>query len=81
MKMNIGMYFGIILVTSVKCRIIFRIIVSYSMIPENFCLYSVVVVFFFLNIPYLIYQGPVVQSIVSLTSSLRGQLIECFVTL
>ena len=26
-------------------------------------------------------QGPVVQSIVSLTSSLRGQLIKCFTTL
>ena len=26
-------------------------------------------------------QGPVVQSIVSLTSSLRGQLINCFTTL
>ena len=26
------------------------------------------------------YQGPVVQSIVSLTSSLRGQLIKCFMT-
>ena len=25
--------------------------------------------------------GPVVQSIVSLTSSLRGQLIKCFMTL
>ena len=25
-------------------------------------------------------QGPVVQSIVSLTSSLRGQLIKCFMT-
>ena len=25
--------------------------------------------------------GPVVQSIVSLTSSLRGQLVECFMTL
>ena len=28
-----------------------------------------------------IVQGPVVQSIVSLTSSLRGQLVKCFVTL
>ena len=28
-----------------------------------------------------IFQGPVVQSIVSLTSSLRGQLVECFMTL
>ena len=27
------------------------------------------------------HQGPVVQSIVSLTSSLRGQLIKCFTTL
>ena len=26
-------------------------------------------------------KGPVVQSIISLTSSLRGQLIKCFVTL
>ena len=26
-------------------------------------------------------QGPVVQSIVSLTSSLRGQLVKCFTTL
>ena len=25
-------------------------------------------------------QGPVVQSIVSLTSSLRGQLVKCFTT-
>ena len=29
----------------------------------------------------LTYQGPVVQSIVSLTSSLRGQLVKCFTTL
>ena len=28
-----------------------------------------------------IVQGPVVQSIVSLTSSLRGQLVKCFMTL
>ena len=28
-----------------------------------------------------IYQDPVVQSIVSLTSSLRGQLVKCFTTL
>ena len=27
------------------------------------------------------YQGPVVQSIVSLTSSLRGHLVKCFTTL
>ena len=27
------------------------------------------------------YQGPVVQSIISLTSSLRGQLVKCFMTL
>ena len=27
------------------------------------------------------YQGPVVQSIVSLTGSLRGQLVKCFTTL
>ena len=26
-------------------------------------------------------QGPIVQSIVSLTSSLRGQLVKCFTTL
>ena len=26
-------------------------------------------------------QGPVVQSIVSLTSSLRGQLVKCFMTI
>ena len=29
----------------------------------------------------LVSQGPVVQSIVSLTSSLRGQLVKCFATL
>ena len=29
----------------------------------------------------LIHQGPVVQSIVSLTSSLSGQLVKCFMTL
>ena len=29
----------------------------------------------------LINQGPVVQSIVSLTSSLRGQLVKCFMIL
>ena len=29
----------------------------------------------------LIYEGPVVQSILSLTSLLRGQLIKCFTTL
>ena len=38
------------------------------------------------HMPYLPFtsicpQGPVVQSIVSLTSSLRGQLLKCFVTL
>ena len=27
------------------------------------------------------YLGPIVQSIVSLTSSLRGQLVKCFTTL
>ena len=27
-----------------------------------------------------VFQGPVVQSIVSLTSSLRGQLVKCFTT-
>ena len=27
------------------------------------------------------HQGPVVQSIVNLTSSVRGQLVECFMTL
>ena len=27
------------------------------------------------------YQGPVVQNIVSLTSSLKGQLVKCFTTL
>ena len=31
--------------------------------------------------PFTISQGPVVQSIVSLTSSLRGQLVKCFKTL
>ena len=30
---------------------------------------------------YFILQGPVVQSIISLMSSLRGQLIKCFTTL
>ena len=30
---------------------------------------------------YVKFQGPVVQSIVSLTSSLRGQLVKCFMTL
>ena len=48
-----------------------------------------------LHLPYIVYkfsfgalsvnvivdQGPVVQSIVSLTSSLRGQLVKCFKTL
>ena len=29
----------------------------------------------------LTHQGPVVQSIVRLTSSLRGQLVKCFATL
>ena len=28
-----------------------------------------------------IYLGPVVQNVVSLTSSLRGQLVKCFTTL
>ena len=32
----------------------------------------------FVNVPA---QGPVAQSIVSLTSSLRGQLVKCFTTL
>ena len=31
--------------------------------------------------PYFKGQGPVIQSIVSLTSSLRGQLVKCFTTL
>ena len=30
---------------------------------------------------FLDYLGPVVQSIASLTSSLRGQLVKCFTTL
>ena len=30
---------------------------------------------------FILYLGPVVQSIVSLTSSLRGQLVKCFTTL
>ena len=30
--------------------------------------------------PYRVIQGSVVQSIVSLTSSLRGQLVKCFMT-
>ena len=30
---------------------------------------------------YCKHLGPVVQSIVSLTSSLRGQLVKCFMTL
>ena len=34
-----------------------------------------------LTVRSYINQGPVVQSIVSLTSSLRGQLIKCFMTL
>ena len=34
-----------------------------------------------LKIQFCQNQGPVVQSIVSLTSSLRGQLIKCFTTL
>ena len=29
----------------------------------------------------LVFQGPIVQSIVSLTSLLRGQLVKCFTTL
>ena len=33
------------------------------------------------EISRVVYQGPVVQSIVSLTSSLRGQLVKCFTTL
>ena len=32
-------------------------------------------------IPVNSFQGPVVQSIVSLTSFLRGQLVKCFMTL
>ena len=30
---------------------------------------------------FIFYLGPVVQSILSLTSSLRGQLVKCFTTL
>ena len=30
---------------------------------------------------HIVFLGPVVQSIVSLTSSLRGQLVMCFTTL
>ena len=35
------------------------------------------------SLPFLpfVVQGPVVQSIVSLTSSLRGKLVQCFTTL
>ena len=33
------------------------------------------------NIPLLKHLGPVYQSVVSLTSSLRGQLVKCFTTL
>ena len=36
---------------------------------------------FIVGVDLYIYQGPVVQSIVSLTSSLRGQLVKCFTTL
>ena len=41
---------------------------------------------FFPNVQYfpdflLAFLGPVIQSIVSLTSSLRGQLVKCFMTL
>ena len=32
-------------------------------------------------INWAVLQGPVVQSIVSLTSSLRGQLVKCFRTI
>ena len=35
----------------------------------------------FLPLARSVDQGPVVQSILSLTSSLRGQLIKCFITL
>ena len=33
------------------------------------------------EVQHVSYQGPVVKSIVSLTSSLRGQLVKCFTTL
>ena len=46
------------------------------------------VIYMYLVIHYLAYflcfdsnQGPVVQSMVRLTSSLRGQLVKCFTTL
>ena len=34
-----------------------------------------------LDIESYVVQGPVVQSIISLTSSLRGQLVKCLTTL
>ena len=38
-------------------------------------------IFSYKVIKHLTAQGPVVQSMVSLTSSLRGQLVKCFTTL
>ena len=40
--------------------------------------YQVPITFRYPGTPYHIILGPVVQSIVSLTSSLRGQLVKCF---
>ena len=50
--------------------------------PLSFSCYSVHSFYFFVRdfVVELLEQGPVVQSMVSLTSSLRGQLVKCFTT-
>ena len=44
---------------------------------------NTVVVVYMTSVPTVeeIVQGPVIQSIVSITNSLRGQLVNCFTTL
>ena len=45
--------------------------------PKN----HIVVFKIYMNYLCRIYLGPVVQSIISLTSSLRGQIVKCFTIL
>ena len=52
-----------------------------EIIPLIAVLLKVVIAERVCDLSYKIYLGPVVQSIVSLTSSLRGQLVKCFMTL
>ena len=74
----------------IKCFIVIKI--SKTELKESFCYNSVIshlkklryytyLVLFTMKGLADVVQGPVVQSIVRLTSLLRGQLVKCFTTL